>query len=456
MPELNLNYLNPSGQLGPDYAPQLNPMQTREWVQKQYAAREAEQQNNMLAQLYAKHYDPQTGGVNYNSLIGEAAQNPLTARAIPDIMGEAQKQSQSMAEIAQKRALQQQEEATAAAKQDEIRREKIKEMATESYGRFRGVKDEESLKAWHLANPELEGTNKAERTAKLQQDLKDKGYDAVRAEIESSLQAITGIKPEKSETQVVELGGRKKLVNTQTGDVIKDLGSAATPATEAKYATTVAPKLKQGERWNPTQERVEQVPGSAEYIKQSKLHGADYDTLQAVKNKTGLADKQVARLLDPANKDAFNNLFGGYKAYVTQQFSGKTADLKNDLDTLKQDLKSAGLELVKSGKGGAIGSITEREWSILEGMIETLSPKMTKENAQFKLQQIQVQMEKLRNIADDTYETTWGETQYYKGGAAAPDDERTYTKEEQQALDWAKANPKDPRAAQIKAKLGVK
>ncbi|CAB4164271.1 hypothetical protein UFOVP830_18 [uncultured Caudovirales phage] len=226
MPELNLNYLNPSGQLGPDYAPQLNPMQTREWVQKQYAAREAEQQNNMLAQLYAKHYDPQTGGVNYNSLIGEAAQNPLTARAIPDIMGEAQKQSQSMAEIAQKRALQKQEEATATAKQDEIRREKIKEMATESYGRFRGVKDAESLLAWHLANPELEGTNKAERTAKLQQDLKDKGYDAVRAEIEGSLQAITGIKPEGAWKDV---GDRLVLIDPITNKEISSIKKGATP-----------------------------------------------------------------------------------------------------------------------------------------------------------------------------------------------------------------------------------
>jgi hypothetical protein len=198
MPEVNFNLLNPGAELysGPQVT--LDPV-------KAYETAQAKQQSNMLAQLYAKHYDPQTGGVNYNSLIGEAAQSGL-GKYIPDIMGDAQKQSQSTAEIAQKRALQQQEEATAAAKQDEIRREKIKEMATESYGRFRGVKDEESLKAWHLANPELEGTNKAERTAKLQQDIKDKGYDAVRAEIEGSLQAITGIKPEKvAESDLAQL-----------------------------------------------------------------------------------------------------------------------------------------------------------------------------------------------------------------------------------------------------------
>jgi hypothetical protein len=459
MPEVNFNLLNPGAELysGPQVT--LDPV-------KAYETAQAKQQSNMLAQLYAKHYDPQTGGVNYNSLIGEAAQSGL-GKYIPDIMGDAQKQSQSMAEIAQKRALQQQEEATAAAKQDEIRREKIKEMATESYGRFRGVKDEESLKAWHLANPELEGTNKAERTAKLQQDLKDKGYDAVRAEIEGSLQAITGIKPEK----VAESDEEAKLGTYQPGDYTtaswakfiktKDPGVLALKPTASQIAassaaTTVAPKLKQGERWNPTQERVEQVPGSAEYIKQSKLHGNDYGAVQAVNSKTSLADKQIDRLLDTANEDAFNNLFGGYNAYVTQRFTGKTAGLKKDLDSLKQNLKSAGLELIKSGGGGAIGTITEREWPILEGMIESLDPTLSEDDARNKLAEIKAKMENLRAMAADKYETTWGETQYYKGGTAAPAAERTYTKEEQQALDWAKANPKDPRAAQIKAKLGVK
>ena len=200
MPEVNFNLLNPDAALysGPNVV--MDP-------QKAYAEARAQRQSNMLAQLYAKHYDPQTGGINYNSLIGEAAQDPVTASAIPTIMGEAQKQSQSMAEIAQKRALQQQEEATAAAKQDEMRREKVKEMAIESYGRFRSVKNADDLLAWHLANPELPGTNKAERTARLQAQLAQPGgYETARSEIESALQDITGIKPEKvAETDIAKL-----------------------------------------------------------------------------------------------------------------------------------------------------------------------------------------------------------------------------------------------------------
>ena len=106
MPEVNFNLLNPSAELysGPQVA--LDPV-------KAYETAQAKQQSNMLAQLYAKHYDPQTGGVNYNSLIGEAAQNRLTAEKIPEIMVDAQKQAQSQAVVEHNRRLAEQEEAAA-------------------------------------------------------------------------------------------------------------------------------------------------------------------------------------------------------------------------------------------------------------------------------------------------------------------------------------------------------
>lgn len=97
MPELNFNLLAPTSELYSGPQVKLDP-------QAAYDTAQAQQQSNMLSQLYAKHYDPQTGGINYNSLIGEAAQNPLTARAIPKIMEGAQSQAQSMAEIEKNRA----------------------------------------------------------------------------------------------------------------------------------------------------------------------------------------------------------------------------------------------------------------------------------------------------------------------------------------------------------------
>ena len=428
MPELNFNLLSPGTELysGPQVA--LDPV-------KAYETAQAKQQSNMLAQLYAKHYDRQTGGVNYNSLIGEAAQNPLTARAIPDIMGEAQKQSQSMAEIAQKRALQQQEEA--AAKKYKIETENLYDEQRHKEVN-RAVAD---IAKYANKADAMSGIEKNFEEGKIDQQAYDNLMNMVRNEpswAKSQGKILQSLLSEKEQLEIqkeeftrtapkptqIDVGGSVKFIDMNPNSAtykqeIKSLTKTATPATEAKYATTVAPKLKQGERWNPTEERVEQVPGSAEYIKQSKLHGTDYGAVQAVNSKTSLADKQIDRLLDPENKDAFNNLFGGYNAYVTQRFTGKTAGLKKDLDSLKQNLKSAGLELIKSGGGGAIGTITEREWPILEGMIESLDPTLPEDDARNKLAEIKAKMENLRAMAADKYETTWGETQYYKGGAAA-------------------------------------
>jgi len=51
------------------------------------------------------------------------------------------------------------------------------------------------------------------------------------------LEALPEVTPER-ETQVVEVGGRKKLIDTQTGETIKDLGLAELPEGEATTVTT--------------------------------------------------------------------------------------------------------------------------------------------------------------------------------------------------------------------------
>jgi hypothetical protein len=127
-------------------------------------------------------------------------------------------------------------------------------------------------------------------------------------------------------------------------------------------------------------------------------------------------------LLDPANTDSFNNLFGGYGAYASRELSGKTANLRSDLESLKNNLKAAGKKIIAGAGPGAIGQITEREWPILEGMIAELRPTMTEEGAREKLQEIRTFLDGLAVQAADEYDTTWGRTQYGKApkGAVEP------------------------------------
>jgi hypothetical protein len=116
-------------------------------------------------------------------------------------------------------------------------------------------------------------------------------------------------------------------------------------------------------------------------------------------------------------------------------------------------MKSAGLELIR--QGGSIGQITEREWPILEAMIAGISPEMTPEAARAEFTKVRAYMNRLKDNAKDAYQTEWGDTQYFK---PSPGDKtpRAMSAPDKQALDWANSNPKDPRSAQIKQRLGVK
>jgi hypothetical protein len=224
---------------------------------------------------------------------------------------------------------------------------------------------------------------------------------------------------EISQAQVDVSKGQLKVAERNAD--VNEAGEARLSA-EAT-SDVVRPKLKPGERWNAAAGTVEAVPGSSEYIKQQGAHKKDYSTVASVQEQRKLADEKIAVLLDPKNDKAFNNIFGGFtEKYLTSKFSGPTATLQTELNSLKNNLKNAGLRLIQ--QGGKIGAITEREWPILEGMIADLDSKLDVEPAKNKLNQIKAYLARMEANAADEYETTWGNTQYYKppksGGGAAP------------------------------------
>jgi hypothetical protein len=179
-----------------------------------------------------------------------------------------------------------------------------------------------------------------------------------------------------------------------------------------------APKLKQGERWNKELGRVEAVPGSDIFVKQSGAHGKDLQALQGVDTKIDSAIGKIDYILSPENKSGFESNFGGYNAYAASRLPGKATDVRKNIDSLKSDLKAAGLELMRSG--GSIGQITEREWPIIEGMIGALSPEMSEEEARRQFTKIKSYMENIRKNSRDAYDAEWGETQYHKGSKKPP------------------------------------
>lgn len=212
-------------------------------------------------------------------------------------------------------------------------------------------------------------------------------------------------------------------------------------------------KLKPGEHF--VQGAVESIPGSDLYINQSNKHGKDFQALQGVDVKAKSAIAKVDEIL--GDKDAFNSNFGGYNAYLTQYLPGASSDTRKKIEGLKSDLKSAGLELMRSG--GSIGAMTEREWPIVESMIANISPMLSEEEAAFQLAKVKTRMDQLVKNAQEAYQTEWGNTQFGRKTAANQGSVFSGAKQSRQdadALAWANANPSDPRAAAIKAKLGAK
>jgi hypothetical protein len=210
-------------------------------------------------------------------------------------------------------------------------------------------------------------------------------------------------------------------------------------------------KLEKGEIWNEAEQRIETVPGSKLNIAQSNAHNKDRESLKAVETKAQSAIAKIDELLSPKYIDGFRANFSGdlpYSGVVTQYFA---PDARRRIDSLKSDMKNAGLELIRAG--GSIGQITEREWPIIEQMIAAITPDMTYQEAELQMKKVRAYLTKVQNNAKDSYQNEWGGTQYFKpterssGGGLSPADK--------QALAWANANPKDPRAAKIKARLGV-
>ena len=223
---------------------------------------------------------------------------------------------------------------------------------------------------------------------------------------------------------------------------------------EVKIPQTGVPegvKIKPGERWNEEKQMVEQIPGSAAFIEQQTKHGKDLGALKTTQATTKWGTERIDKILDPKNKTGFENNFGGFTAYATKELSGNTALVKSELDSLKSDLKNKGLQMFRAG--GSIGAMTEKEWPIVESMLATITPKMDVKDARDVLEAVRAKFEALENLAAEKYNDQWKNTQYYKSAntsGTAP----ALTGEDKAAMDWANANPKDPRAAQIRQRLG--
>ena len=112
-----------------------------------------------------------------------------------------------------------------------------------------------------------------------------------------------------------------------------------------------------------------------------------------------------------------------------------------------QDMREA------SKTGGALGNVSNEEGrrlekSIVGGLDRTQNIKDVQQGINDLIDEIRTSQARVRDAYDMTYE--------YRAGRQAPTTPTRLSPQDQEALKWANANPKDPRAAAIKQQLGVK
>ena len=191
---------------------------------------------------------------------------------------------------------------------------------------------------------------------------------------------------------------------------------------EAHAKEAARGKLKPGYAWDPAdQTKQTPIPGGPAWRELSSKHADDLQRLGAFGEIADASRATIERILDPKKeKTGFNSNFGGYNAaLITQHMPGavptfgETQNVRNDLENLKSNLKAQGASLMR-GVGGSPGSITEREWPILEKMIESLSPLMEEKDAREALGRISQRFEGMKQRSMSNYKGEWGDTPFFK------------------------------------------
>ena len=141
--------------------------------------------------------------------------------------------------------------------------------------------------------------------------------------------------------------------------------------------------------------------GSTPGLARTKVEAEALDAVQSAETVADNAMSKVLEILKPENKDGFESSFGGYNAYATSLKSGNTAKVQSNISELKDAMKNAGLQLMRAG--GSIGAMTVQEWPIVEGMIASLSPKLSEDDAREKLLVIQNFFTRVKENARNVY-----------------------------------------------------
>jgi len=138
----------------------------------------------------------------------------------------------------------------------------------------------------------------------------------------------------------------------------------------------------------------------------------------------------------------------GYAGLLPSLPSGDATKAEQKLETFKGKIKTLGRSL--ASLDGKLGNMAVQEWKFISDAVQEIRPTAGNLDEQMRdvVRQARLLAKNLRDKFDLTYDETTPATAPSKPAAAA------LAPADKQALDWANANPKDPRSLQIKQRLG--
>ena len=136
----------------------------------------------------------------------------------------------------------------------------------------------------------------------------------------------------------------------------------------------------------------------------------------------------------------------GYSGLLYSLPKGEARKAEQQLETFKGKIMAFGRQL--ASQEGKLGNMAVQEWKFVSDAIQKIDPSAGNLDEQMRdvVRQAKNAAATIREKYDLTYEDT---------GAESPTDRATPMQPaDKQALEWANANAGDPRAAQIKQRLG--
>lgn len=246
---------------------------------------------------------------------------------------------------------------------------------------------------------------------------------------------------------------------------------------QAKALNPEGIRLKQGERFKRDGSgEVEAIPGS-DLDKKQKAKLSDAASQVDTHNKgVDALIKNINVLIgdDSEGSQQHPGLRGsvGYIDANIMPFTQDQATAKSFIKSLKDKSAVSGLQSIRQA-GTAPGSITEKEWPIFQNLVNNLDAAQDIDS--YKAQLRELRSEAIASKGRAAYNYQQGTGREYQappksGGASGdfgqdqpqpqvqtvqPQEKRKLTTGDGEAMAWAMKNPNDPRAAKIKAKLGV-